>query len=527
MTSVDLVMVVMYLLLMIYIGYRAGRENNTNMDYFFASRNMPWIPVALSIAATMISANGFIGGPGWGYTEGMYPFMVNITVPLAIFFAIFVTTPILYYLKVTSIYEYMEKRLGLKSRFLAIAQFYINGLIQVSSMVYISVLLVHSMTGWNIQILVPIIVTITILYTIIGGIKAVIWTDTIQMVVVIGGVFLAIYIAIDGIGLSLGDTLAMAKSTGKLDTLNFSTDLTITNTFIATLIGGVFMWIRYFSFDQTQVQRVLTSKSLNSAKNSFVVGAFVMSIVYYLMLFIGVLLFIFYDRKTFETSNEIMITFILNEMPIGIVGLFIAGILAAAMSSIDSVLNSMTAVFTKDIYERHISKNGKQASLKTSMIFTFIIGMIISVFILLVFNGTTKSILDVVGTYVSYFAGPAVGSFLLAMFYCKANDHGVSIGFISGLILGFIISYVYSPSWLLNPFIGASITIIAGVMFSAIFKVQTGDNTLTVFGIRRKMLIENVEIDKPHLPFTFGRQEITVLSLFIGQYVILLLIQYF
>ena len=137
MSAIDIGIVVVYLIAMEAIGFFVGRSNKTQEDYFLAGRSMPWLPVALSVAATMISANSFIGGPGWAYTDGLEPFMQNITVPLACFIAVTVTVPMFYHLKVSSIYEYMELRLGGFTRNLAVIQFFINSLIQVSSMVFI------------------------------------------------------------------------------------------------------------------------------------------------------------------------------------------------------------------------------------------------------------------------------------------------------------------------------------------------------------------------------------------------------
>lgn len=128
-SAMDVGIIISYLILMLVIGYFSGKNNTNQEDYFLAGRSMPWIPVALSIAATMISANGFIGGPGWAYTSGMYPVMVNIAVPLAVLFALSVTTPVIYKMKITSVYQYMEKRLGKYSRILTIIQFFINSII--------------------------------------------------------------------------------------------------------------------------------------------------------------------------------------------------------------------------------------------------------------------------------------------------------------------------------------------------------------------------------------------------------------
>lgn len=528
-SAIDIGITIGYLLLMLFIGYLSGRKNKTQDDYFLAGRSMPWIPVALSVAATMISANGFVGGPGWAYNSGMYPVMVNITVPLAVFIALSVTTPIIYQMKVTSIYEYMGKRLGKYTRGLTILQFFVNSIIQISSMVYIPVLILQMITGWSFYILVPLVVVTALAYTLMGGIKAVIWTDSIQMIVVIGSVFLVIYTAVKGCSGGLGDTLAAAQAAGKLNALDFSTDITRENTFWATLIGGSVMWIRYFCFDQAQVQRVLTSKSLKSAKNSFVVSAFIMNIVYYIMLLVGAILFVFYGGRKFGTSNEIMITFILNELPTGAIGLIIAGVFAAAMSSVDSLLNSMTAVFTKDVYEAYFKK--KEASLKVTMMITVVIGIIMTGVIFIGFNGSVKSILDLVGSYISYFAGPAAGAFILAMFTKKANDKGTALGMLTGLIGGWLIAVIYHVNWLWNPIIGATITIVCGYILSTFMKSGTGDeNSLeyTAMGVRKKLLQEGTSRRSgiSALPFAIGRHEIIVLVFFILQYVVLYKIQY-
>lgn len=523
-SAIDITIVVVYLLIMLGVGYLSGKNNKTQDDYFLAGHSMPWIPVALSVAATMISANGFIGGPGWAYTSGMAPVMVNITVPLAVCFALSITTPVFYRMKVTSVYEYMGKRMGKYTRALTILQFFINSIIQISSMIYIPVLIFQKITGISFYVLVPFVVITALLYTLMGGIKAVIWTDSIQMVVVIGSVILIMYMAVKGCGLSLLDTLSVAKESGRLNTLDFSLDITKENTFWASLIGGSVMWIRYFCFDQSQVQRVLTSKSLKSAKNSFVVSVFVMNIVYYVMLLLGAILFVFYGGKEFATSNEIMITFIIEQMPIGIIGIIIAGIFAVAMSSIDSLLNSMTAVFTKDIYEPCVKK---EASLKVTMIITGCIGVIMTIVIFVAFNGSVKSILDLVGSYISYFAGPAAGAFILAMFTKKANDKGTAVGVIIGFVLGWIIAIKFQVNWLWNPIIGAIITIAFGYILSLLWNQNSNEEQAekyTALGIRQQVLAN--ESDKGDVPFSFGCCERIVLVFFIMQYVFLYCVQH-
>lgn len=519
-SKIDVLVIIGYFFCLLLIGFFTSRQNKGQEEYLIAKRSMPWLPVTLSVTATMISANGFIGGPGWAYTDGMYPVMVNVAVPFAVFFALFIAVPVIYHLNIDSIYQYMELRLGKYTKALSIFQFFVNSIIQASSMVFVPVLVIHKMTGWSMKILVPAVVLVATIYTLMGGIKAVIWTDALQMFVVIGAVIFVIVIALSDLNVGLAEFFRLARTSGKLSTLDFSTDISNNNTFWVTLIGGTIMWIRYFCFDQTQVQRVLTSKSLQKAKKSLAVSAFIMNIVYYLMLFIGVILFFFYKGKPFETANDIMITFIIDEIPVGLTGLIMAGVFAAAMSSVDSLINSMVVVFTKDIYEPYLLR--KKASIKTTRYITMIIGVIMVAVIFVGFGNSVRSVLDLVGNYISYFAGPAAGAFLLGFFSLKSNDKGVAIGVIAGIAGNIAIAMLLHTGWLWNPAIGAAITIVIGYVCSLGFRQEKDDKEIlkyTVIGIKKDMKIE-----KNMRPCYFGIGEMLTLGFFLLQYLFFFLI---
>lgn len=530
-STIDSIIIIVYILGMLGIGYFVGKDNKTQEDYFLANRSMPWLPIALSVAATMISANAFIGGPGWAYTSGMAPFMVNITVPLAIFFSMYASTPVLYHLKVTSVYQYMELRLGPISRMLTVIQFFVNSLIQISSMVFIPSLILQAMTGWSLQVIVPLIVIAAIIYTILGGIKAVIWTDVVQTVIIWGGLILAIFIALKQLNMGFFETLGVARDAGKFQTLDFAFSISKTNAFWASLIGGTVMWIRYFSFDQAQVQRILTAKSMKGIKSSFLTSAVIMNVMYFLMLSVGLILWVYYQGKEFPSSNQVMIGFILEQLPVGIIGLVVAGAFAAAMSSVDSLINSMTTVFIKDVYERYFYKGETEASLKLTMSISAVIGVIVIFVVILGFGGTVKSVLDVVGKYISYFSGPAAGAFILAMFTIKANDKGVATGFVVGVPAVFWIAKALGTSWLWNPAIGCLITVVVGFIASMVFsdsKSEQERKIYTALGIRGKILAEGKPIMEDGvsvLPFKMDKYAITALVFFFAQYAFLALIQ--
>ena len=527
-SNIDAIIIVAYILLMIGIGYFVGRGNETQEDYFLAGRSMSWFPIALSVAATMISCNAFIGGPGWGYESGLLPFMQNISVPFSIFISLTIFVPFLYSIKLTSIYEYIELRLGKRTRLISVVAFLVNSLIQVSSMVFIPALVLNRFTGVDITIIIVAVVVISIIYTLLGGIKAVIITDAIQMIVIWGGVVGGIIYTFVVNDISFFETIKSAQEIGKLNALDFSIETSIINEngFFAATIGGAVMWLRYFAFDQSQIQRLNTAKSIKDLKKSFVISGILMNLLFFIFVLLGALLFVVFKGVPFGNTNDVMITFIQN-LPVGLIGILLAGLFAAAMSSVDSILNSMSTVFIKDIYEPHFS-NGKEADLKLSMFISALWGVLIIFVTIIAFSGTTSSILAVIGQYISYITGPSCAIFLLAMLTDKANDKGVSIGaIISFLIMIFVVRH-FEITWMWNSIIGVVITFVLGYLFSILSKDKSTSENLkyTVKHHRQTLINENrvMEDGVNVLPFKIGIYEVILLGFFILQFGILFII---
>lgn len=525
--SLDIVVIIGYIIILLFIGYITGKDSESSDDFFVASRKMTWIPVALSIAATTISANGFIGGPGWSYSAGLFPFMINIAVPFACFFTIWIVAPIIYHLKIISVYEYLELRFGSKTKLLLVLHFFINSIIQVSSMVFIPSLFLVIITGWPLKVIVPIIVLCAIIYTAMGGIKAVIWTDVFQMIVVWGSILMIIYIAFSNLDMSFSTFFNNAKEFGKFDAIDFSMNVENNNSFWGTFLGGSILWIRYFAFDQTQIQRILTAKSLKTVKRSLLSSSIIMNVVYFLMLFIGVLLFFFYQGKIFNNSNEIMINFILEEIPSGFLGITIAGIFASVMSSVDSILNSMTTIFIKDIYEVYFKKENMNTPKILPMLTSIIFGIIIIFFVIIGFGNSVRSVLDIVGAYISYLVGPACAIFILGFFFKKIDDNGASFGLIFGLILGFTITKFINMGWIWNPLFGFIFTFIGAHTYNFFFKSNVDiKERYTFYGIN-KSIKESSILEEEGISLLPGKLDIYAIltfSFFILQYIVLLVI---
>lgn len=529
-SGLDYTIIVVYMALVLLIGALSSRKNSTSEDYFMAGRSLSWFPVAMSVAATMLSANSIIGGPGWAYSGGLFPFMVNITVPLAVAFVMYTTLPVCYSLRLTSIYEYVELRLGPRTRLFTVLCFFANAVIQVGSMVYVPALIINTFTGWSLDIIIPLVVLTAIVYTLFGGMRAVIWTDVSQMLVMWVGLAAVLWIIFATIGQDFSTILATARSAGKLESLDFSLTLDGSQTFWASLLGGFVMWVNYFGFNQVQIQRVLTSRSLADAKRSFLNSAIIMNVMYFLCIFIGVLLFVMYRGQKFPTANSVMIHFITTHLWTGFVGLMVSGIFAASMSSIDSLLNSMSTVFTKDIYERYMRGPSKPTSLHDSMLISLAFGVGITVVTLLGFSQNTRSVLDVVGNYISYISGPMAAIYCLAFFVPAANDRGVVLGAASGLAAVIGVCAVIPMAWIWKPAVGFILAFAAGWAGSLYFADNISrerGHRYTLRGVRQNMR-ENGQLSeqgKSLLPFVFDRYCAAALAFFVAQYIFLIGIQ--
>lgn len=527
--GLDIFLMGFYLIFLIFIGFVSGRKNESSDDFFVANRQMGYIPVALSIAATTISSNGFIGGPGWAYANGINPFMINIAVPLACFFSLVFATPIMYHLKVISIYEYIRLRFGIKTKLLLVLHFFINSIIQVSSMIFIPSLFLSILTGWPLKLVIPIIVICSIIYTSFGGIKAVMWSDVFQMIIVWGSMILVIYIAFNSLDFSFGELFSKAQSSGRLNALDFDLSFKKNTTFFGTLLGGSILWTRYFAFDQTQTQRILTSNSIKTVKQSLLISSVIMNLVYFFLLLIGILLYFFFNKRSFNNLNYIMIEFILNKIPTGFLGLVLSGILASVMSSVDSILNSMTTIFIKDIYEPYLKKNKSLSTPKyVPVVTSLIFGVLIVIFVIIGFENSIKSVLEVVGSYISYLVGPACAIFMMGIFHEKINDKGASFGMIFGLVAGFFVSKSLDAGWIWNPFIGFSLSYIGSFSYNTFFPHENyKSQKYTLKAIKKEIEDSNITEEKnvSLIPGHIDKYAMITLIFFFSQYALLFLIK--
>ena len=336
---VNWIVLIVYFAAMLILGSQVGKVNKSTESYFLGSRRIPWWAIGLSVMATQCSAVSFIGMPGWGYTSGLHRLTFTFQFPLVM--AILMTTfvPFFYNTKVVSVYEYLEKRFGAKSRGLLAVIFLISRGLQTAVVLFAPALALSMITGLNTSAAILLMGVIAIIYTVFGGISAVIWTDVVQMFVIWLGVILAILIPMSHVDGGLGTILANASANGMLSGFDYSFNLQDSYTFWGGLLGSGFLYLTYLGTDQSQIQRVLTAKNIRESKLSLAFAGFIVPIQTLLFLFSGICLYSAYGGQTFEKSDYVMLTFINQYLPVGIAGLVTAGVFGAGMSSLDSALN--------------------------------------------------------------------------------------------------------------------------------------------------------------------------------------------
>ncbi len=292
----DWTVVAAYLVWVVGDGLRRTEGSDKVEGYFLANRNLPWWAVGLSVMATQLSAITLVGTTGQGYRDGLRFVQFYFGLPVAMLILSVTVVPFFYRANVYTAYEYLERRFDAKTRALTSLLFLTSrglscGVIVAAPAVILSIIL-----DWNLTLTVLAIGLPTALYTMLGGVQAVTWTDVKQMAVIVSGVTAAVVMLVLGLPKDVGviDALHLAGATGRLQALDFRFTLTETYTFWSGMLGGLFLMLSYFGCDQSQVQRYLTARSVDEGRQSLMMSAYVKIPLQAVILMTGVLVFAFY-----------------------------------------------------------------------------------------------------------------------------------------------------------------------------------------------------------------------------------------
>ena len=481
-----------YLLLLVGVGvYFSSREESTD-DYFKAGGRVPWWAAGLSIFGTQLSAITFMAIPAKTYATDWGMFMFNMTIIMVAPLIVFVFLPFYRRLNITTAYEYLEKRFNLTTRLIGSTMFIVLQFGRIGVVLFLPSIALSVVTGIDISVCILLMGGLSIIYTVLGGIEAVIWTDVIQVVILLGGALLCLLIIASEVegGFSAITDLALARDKFHLFDLHLDwTSLTLW----VVLLGGIGANIISYGSDQTVVQRFLTTKDERSAASSIWASAGLTLPGSILFFSVGTALYAFYrlhpdmmNAVALENADAILPYYIITQLPQGVAGLLIAGIFAAAMSSLDSSMNSIATVITTDFYQRFSSRATPTSSLRVAKWATAIVGVSGTGFALVMATWEIKSLWDQINTFVGLFAGGLGGVFLLGMFTRTTHGVGAVSGLVASALVQMLVSFYTPISFLLYTFTGIVSCMLVGYLVSLVVKQPPQDlRRLTIHTINQ------------------------------------------
>jgi len=449
---IDLIVFLGYLAVVFGVGLWFARKQESNEEYFVGGRNMNWFAVGISLFATAFSSISFVAYPREAAYESFQFFVAVLFIPLVI-------TPLLWWLfvplyvglGVTSVYEYLEIRFHSGLRKLGTLLFAGYAIGWMGSMLYavgliMQVVLDLSDTGlmWT---LVGVGLFATV-YTSLGGMKAVIWTDVLQTLVLGGGTAVVFVLALGQVDGGWGAVARIGLAHDKFQMFNFQPNLAERGTFYAACAFGLFMYLPGYTTSQVTAQRYVCMSSLSEARRALALHAVVVTLVVLLFFLLGATLFAYYSQHgglpklPDDRQDQIMPLFVVNVLrQAGLTGLVVAGLFAAAMSTIDSGINSLTAVVVCDWL------SGRNPGVQLSRVLCALFGIAV-VGAALVVPLTATNVIGMITTVASTFLGLLLGLFLLGMFFRRANTGGAVLGLLAGIAsLAVVLTATSIPHW--------------------------------------------------------------------------------
>ncbi|WND03022.1 sodium/solute symporter [Temperatibacter marinus] len=450
---------ILYLVGNLFLGYILSKKVTTAEDFFIGDKSTPWWAIGVSVVATYISAMTFLGAPGWAYGDGMASIALQLNYPLVVVIVITLFIPFFMNSGVASIYEYLEKRFGPTTRTIMSIIFLVSQALSSAAILYATALVIEFITGISVETAIVVVTIIALIYTVMGGIAAVIWTDVIQAGILLVGAGIIFYALIDQMQIPVSDALVALKAEGKTDALVTSIDWTETTTVWTGIIAMTLYHITVYGTNQMMVQRTLVAKTIGDAKKSFLMMGFAAFFIYFMFMLMGILFYSYYGGRSFEDPNTIILTFASEYGLPGLMGLIAAAVLAASMSSLDSAFNSMATISVVDFYQKYFRKHEtSEHYLKASRIFTLVWALIIVVPAFMYID-STGSILEVLSKVGSYFVGARLSMYGLGFFSKHTTERGLLVGVFVGFVAVAIVATSSDVAWPWYCAIGAIVNI--------------------------------------------------------------------
>jgi SSS family solute:Na+ symporter len=536
MRPIDWIVLTSTLLGIVAFGVWKGRRQRKLEQYLLAGRELQWYTVALSVMATQASAITFLSTPGQAYTDGMRFVQFYLGLPIAMVILSITAVPIYHRLQVFTAYEYLETRFGLPTRVLTTIIFLIQRGLGTALTLYAPAVIVSLVLGWNIRLTTVVIGVLVIIYTTSGGTKAVSWTQTHQLLISLGGMAVALIVAMRSLPESVGfvDAVRVAGRMGRINVIDFSFDVTTPYNFWSGIFGGLMVALAYFGTDQSQVQRYLTGETVKQSRLGLLFNGFVKVPMQFFILFVGAMVFVFYQfappppsfdpsqsvkpeiqvvqRQTFEakrsaalrlvdamhrkdaptverTTDElhvlqqrevetrkaanandtdyVFLTFVMQNLPPGLVGLLLAAVFCAAMSATASGLNSLASTSVVDVWKR-LAWPGRSDHeyVIVSKWMTVFWGAFCIAFGM--YANRLGSLIVAVNKVGSWFYGTMLAIFLLAFYFKRVGGRATFLAALIAELAVFLCARYTDMAWLWWNVVGCVVGVTAAVLLQAV-----------------------------------------------------------
>lgn len=490
MNYIDYLVIVSYIIGFLLLG-RLFKENKDSKDYFLGGKSFGWFPLSLSTIATQLSAISFISAPAFVGLKpggGMMWLTFEFAVPLAMLFLMVFLIPPMYKAGIVSVYAYLEKRFSTSTRVLVSGVFQISRAFGTSVMIYTVALILTSVMAIPMWQTILIIGVVTLIYSYQGGMKAVVYGDMIQMIILFFGIIICLFAGIHHLG-GWSEFITNIDRP-RLEAVNFSSmglEKGDEFGFWPMLIGGFFLYVSYYGTDQSQVQRLFSAKDLSTVNKTLMFNGllrFPITFIYCLMgLVIGTLALTqssFMEAIPAEKPDLMIPIFIRDYLPHGVIGILMVAIFSAAMSSLSSAINSLSAATVEDFFNRKqdLPNDRYMAYSKYAALFWGLVCIILAFFT----GDIAKTVIEAINKVGSVFYGPIIATFIAAVALKRVNGIGANAGILAGVLVN-IYLWLFVPEvfWFWWNAIGAVVTLTVALTVST-FTVSTSniDQTLSM-----------------------------------------------
>lgn len=455
---IDIIVFLLFTSGVVAFGCSFFKKKGTSEKFTSAGRSLPGWVVGMSIFATYVSSISYLGYPGKAFSGDWNAFVFSLSIPIASYFAARYFVPFYRSQDSISAYSFLENRFGPWARIYASSCYLLTQIARTGSILYLLALPMNVLLGWHIQTIIVVTSVAIVLYSMLGGMKAVIWTEAIQGIILIGGALVCMFILLFDMPGGPVQTFSIAMEDGKFSLGSFGSSLS-ESTFWVCLIYGIFTNLQNYGIDQSYVQRYHTAKNEKEAKFSALFGGYLFIPVSAVFFMIGTGLYAFYKvhpgiLPDGVRADYVFPFFIVNELPVGLTGLLIASIFAAGMSTIATSVTSSSTIILTDYYQRfrkHAGNRERMLVLKLSSVGVGVAGILVAFAFM-----SVQSALDAWWALASIFSGGMLGLFLLGYISKKARNFDAVLGVVCGVIL---------VCWIvISPFVHANLAIVFGTL---------------------------------------------------------------